>query len=84
MKSATFYWLFLSEVYPEKSLEIGRFFHEFVPENSLKFDFFVRDLSEALASFLFVNMIICLHFRTAVISANPPPPFQPLLVEQCS
>ena len=28
--------------------EIGRFFHEFVPKNPAKFDFFFHDLSEAL------------------------------------
>ena len=28
--------------------EISRFFHEFVPKNPVKFDFFFRDLSEAL------------------------------------
>ena len=31
-----------------KSREIGRFFHEFVPKNPVKYDFFFRDLSEAL------------------------------------
>ena len=33
---------------PENSREIVRFFHEFVPKNPAKFDFFFRDLSEAL------------------------------------
>ena len=33
---------------PRNSREIGRFFREFVPKNPVKFDFFFRDLSEAL------------------------------------
>ena len=36
------------EVCPENSREISRFFREFVPKNPTKFDFFFRDLSEAL------------------------------------
>ena len=36
------------EVCPENSRAIGRFFREFVPKNPAKFDFFFRDLSEAL------------------------------------
>ena len=47
-KSAIFYQLLFSEVCPEKSHEIGRFFREFVPKNPTKFDFFFCDLSEAL------------------------------------
>ena len=35
--------------FPRNSREIGRFFGEFVPENPGKFDFFFRDLPEALA-----------------------------------
>ena len=34
--------------FPRNSREIGRFFREFVPENPAKFDFFFRDLPEAL------------------------------------
>ena len=44
-KIGRFYWLLFGE---EISCEIGRFFHEFVPKNPAKFDFFLRDLSEAL------------------------------------
>ena len=33
---------------PQNSREIGRFFPEFVPKNPMKFDFFFRDLLEAL------------------------------------
>ena len=33
---------------PAKFREIGRFFREFAPENPAKFDFFSRDLPEAL------------------------------------
>ena len=33
---------------PWNSREIGRFFREFVPKNPANFDFFFRDLSEAL------------------------------------
>ena len=47
-KSAVFYRLLFGEVCSENSREIGRFFHEIVPKNPAKFDFFVRDLSEAL------------------------------------
>ena len=47
-KSAVFYRLLFGEVCPENSREIGQFFREFVPKNPTKFDFFVRDLSEAL------------------------------------
>ena len=47
-KSAVFYRLLFGEVCPENSREIGRFFREFVPKNPAKFDFFFRDLSEAL------------------------------------
>ena len=45
---AVFYRLLFGEVCPENSREIGRFFREFVPKNPAKFDFFFRDLSEAL------------------------------------
>jgi len=34
--------------FPRNSREIGRFFREFVPKNPAKFDFFFRDLPEAL------------------------------------
>ena len=34
---------------PRNSREIGRFFRKFVPQNPAKFDFFFRDLSEALS-----------------------------------
>ena len=34
--------------FPRNSREIGRFFREFVSENPAKFDFFSRDLPEAL------------------------------------
>ena len=44
------YWLLFGEVCPENSREIGRFSHKFVPKNPSKFDFFFRDLSEALQS----------------------------------
>ena len=38
------------QVCPEKSREIGRFFHNFVPKNPAKFDFFFCDLLEALSN----------------------------------
>ena len=47
-KLTVFYWLLFGEVFPENSCEIGQFFCEFVPKNPPKFDFFLRDLSEAL------------------------------------
>ena len=34
--------------FPRNSREIGRFFREFAPENPAKFDFFLRNLPEAL------------------------------------
>ena len=40
--------VFFSETGLENSREIGRFFRELVPENTAKFDFFFRDLPEAL------------------------------------
>ena len=52
MKSAVLYQSFFSETGFENSHEIpheiGRFFHEFFPENPAKFDFFFCDLPEAL------------------------------------
>ena len=45
----TFLWS-LPRKLPRNSREIGRFFSEFVPQNPAKFDFFFRDLSEALIS----------------------------------
>ena len=56
MKLAVFYQLFFSEVSPEKFCEIpakrANFFNFFfsVSENPAKFDFFLRNLSEALYS----------------------------------
>ena len=50
-KIGRFYRLLFGEVCPKlpwNSREIGRFFPEFVPKNAAKFDFFFRDLSEAL------------------------------------
>ena len=41
--------MLFGEVCPKNSLEIGRYFREFVPNNPVKFDFF-RNLSEALNS----------------------------------
>ena len=43
-----FHQLLFGEVCPENSHEIDRFFHEFVPKNPTKFDFFFCGLSEAL------------------------------------
>ena len=40
---------FSAKLASENSREIGRFFREFVPENPAKFDFFFRDLPEALS-----------------------------------
>ena len=51
---------FLSEVYPENTREIRWFFCEFVPENPVKFDFFLCNLSEALSNidaYIFVKMV---------------------------
>ena len=41
-------WWSLPRKLPRNSHEIGWFFREFVPKNPTKFDFFFRDLSEAL------------------------------------
>ena len=38
----------LRQKFPQNSCEIGRFFCDFVPKSPAKFDFFFRDLSEAL------------------------------------
>ena len=40
---------FLAKFLPEISREIGRFSHEFAPENPAKFCFFFREISEALS-----------------------------------
>ena len=63
--------------------EIGRFFREFVPENPAKFDFFFRDLPEALSIILLVtfrlisqlwdnahtlNLENCLLYLSSIIS----------------
>ena len=48
-KTAVLYQSFFSETDLENSREIGRFFREFAPENPAKFDFFFRDLPEALS-----------------------------------
>ena len=42
-----FWWSLLHKL-PWNYHEIGRFFCKFVPKNPAKFDFFSRDLSEAL------------------------------------
>ena len=42
------FWWSLPWNFPRNSFEIGRFFCEIVAENPAKFDFFLRDLSEAL------------------------------------
>ena len=47
-KSAIFYRLLFGKVCPENSHEISQFFREFICKNPAKFDFFFRDLSEAL------------------------------------
>ena len=54
MKSAVLYQSFFSEIGLENSREIGRFSRKFVPENPAKFDFFSRDLPEALLIKLFL------------------------------
>ena len=43
----TFWWS-LPRKRPRNSRENGRFFREFLPKNPTKFDFFFRNLSEAL------------------------------------
>ena len=47
-KSAVFYRLLSGQVCPKNSHEISQFFRDFVPKNPAKFDFFFRDLPEAL------------------------------------
>ena len=42
------FWWSLPWKFPWNSRKIGLFFREFVPKNPAKFDFFFRDLSEAL------------------------------------
>ena len=48
------FWWSLPWKLPWNSREIGQFFREFVPKNPTKFDFFFRDLSEALFKSVFV------------------------------
>ena len=43
-----FYQLLSGQVCLENSREIGQFFRDFVPKNPAKFDFFFREISEAL------------------------------------
>ena len=57
-KSAVFHRLLFGEVYPENSLETGRVFRELVLKNPVKFDFFFRDLSEAL-----LDKPLCISIR---------------------
>ena len=57
MKSAVLYQSFFSETGLKNSREIGHFFHKFVPKNPAKFDFFFRDLPEALFKVLSHNCI---------------------------
>ena len=42
------FWWSLPWKLPQNCLEISWFFREFIPKNPAKFDFFFRDLSEAL------------------------------------
>ena len=42
------FWWSLPWNFPRNSFEIGRFFCEIVAENPARFDFFLRDLAEAL------------------------------------
>ena len=68
-KSAVFlpiaFWWSLPREFPRNSHEIGRFFRDFVPKNPAKFDFFFRDLSEALNycvtcyRLLLMKMMLC-------------------------
>ena len=43
------FWQSFPWNFPPNSREFGRFFREFVPKNPGKFDFFLRDLTEALS-----------------------------------
>ena len=42
------FWWSLPRKLPRNSRKIGRFFREFVPKNPAQFDFFFRDLPDAL------------------------------------
>ena len=67
------FWRSLPWNFPRNSGEIGRFFREFDPKNPTKFDFFPRDLSEALTLTIFLpfhfkacsERIIDFHFLSA-------------------
>ena len=58
-----FFYLFLNwpRKFPRNSRKIGRFFRKFVPENPAKFDFFFRDLPEALYFLKFLYWWISLQ-----------------------
>ena len=47
-KLAVFYHLFLGNVCPENSQEIGQFFWEFVPKNPAKFDLFFTNYEKPM------------------------------------
>ena len=60
-----FWWSFPRKL-PRNFREIGWFFREFDPKNPAKFDFFFRDLSEALLSAL----VYCMGIRWAFFTVK--------------
>ena len=64
------FWWGLPRKLPRNSREIGRFFREFVSKNPAKFDFFFRDLSEALDYLLKVSLQILLPPLPEIILWN--------------
>ena len=60
------FWWSLPRRLPRNYSKIGRFFCEFVPKNTAKFDFFFLDLSEALFFTLYNDFesFLMLHFWT--------------------
>ena len=61
------YWWSLPRKLPRNSCEIGRFFHEFVPKNPAKLDFFFRDLSDALGYIKVQAWLLVFFFKLRLI-----------------
>ena len=62
--------MLFGEVFPENSSEIGQFFCEFDPKNPSKFDFFLRDLSEALVIVATLGTEESVHCREVETRVN--------------
>ena len=63
------FWWSLPRKLKRNSREIGRYFREFVPKKTAKFDFFFHDLSEALIEKFLPVSKSCTRSLTRVISS---------------